>query len=148
MHCKNQVHLSERFKWCACCLCPVLCVAFTWCIVVSPFWQIFTDFQEIRREIDAETERSSGDNKVKRKHWCKLSDALNLAFHTAFMISFPFFHTFQGIGTEPIYLKIFSPKVLNLTLVDLPGITKVNTAARQGCWFSFMCTNMMAQHHD
>uniref|UniRef100_A0A8C9XCY6 Interferon-induced GTP-binding protein Mx n=1 Tax=Sander lucioperca TaxID=283035 RepID=A0A8C9XCY6_SANLU len=26
---------------------------------------------------------------------------------------------------EPIYLKIFSPKVLNLTLVDLPGITKV-----------------------
>uniref|UniRef100_A0A8C8MHR6 Dynamin GTPase n=1 Tax=Oncorhynchus tshawytscha TaxID=74940 RepID=A0A8C8MHR6_ONCTS len=26
---------------------------------------------------------------------------------------------------EPIYLKIFSPHVLNLTLVDLPGITKV-----------------------
>uniref|UniRef100_A0A8C4HKZ9 Interferon-induced GTP-binding protein Mx n=1 Tax=Dicentrarchus labrax TaxID=13489 RepID=A0A8C4HKZ9_DICLA len=26
---------------------------------------------------------------------------------------------------QPIYLKIFSPKVLNLTLVDLPGITKV-----------------------
>lgn len=55
--------------------------------------QIFTDFQEIRQEIEAETERSSGDNK--------------------------------GITTEPIYLKIFSPKVLNLTLVDLPGITKV-----------------------
>uniref|UniRef100_A0A8C4HM64 Dynamin-1-like protein n=1 Tax=Dicentrarchus labrax TaxID=13489 RepID=A0A8C4HM64_DICLA len=55
--------------------------------------QIFTDFQEIRREVEAETERSSGDNK--------------------------------GITTEPIYLKIFSPKVLNLTLVDLPGITKV-----------------------
>ncbi|XP_044053920.1 dynamin-1-like protein isoform X3 [Siniperca chuatsi] len=55
--------------------------------------QIFTDFQEIRREIEAETERSSGDNK--------------------------------GISPEPIYLKIFSPKVLNLTLVDLPGITKV-----------------------
>uniref|UniRef100_A0A8C6UE16 Interferon-induced GTP-binding protein Mx n=1 Tax=Neogobius melanostomus TaxID=47308 RepID=A0A8C6UE16_9GOBI len=31
----------------------------------------------------------------------------------------------QGISPEPIYLKIFSPKVLNLTLVDLPGITKV-----------------------
>uniref|UniRef100_A0A671V9Y4 Dynamin-1-like protein n=1 Tax=Sparus aurata TaxID=8175 RepID=A0A671V9Y4_SPAAU len=55
--------------------------------------QVFTDFQEIRQEIEAETDRSSGDNK--------------------------------GIGTEPIYLKIFSPKVLNLTLVDLPGITKV-----------------------
>uniref|UniRef100_A0AAX7U8N7 Dynamin-1-like protein n=1 Tax=Astatotilapia calliptera TaxID=8154 RepID=A0AAX7U8N7_ASTCA len=55
--------------------------------------QIFTGFQEIRREIEAETERGSGDNK--------------------------------GISPEPIYLKIFSPKVLNLTLVDLPGITKV-----------------------
>ncbi|XP_069380086.1 dynamin-1-like protein isoform X4 [Paralichthys olivaceus] len=55
--------------------------------------QIFTDFQQIRREIETETERSSGENK--------------------------------GISPEPIYLKIFSPKVLNLTLVDLPGITKV-----------------------
>lgn len=27
--------------------------------------QIFADFQEIRREIEAETERTSGDNKVK-----------------------------------------------------------------------------------
>uniref|UniRef100_A0A7N6B8C1 Dynamin-1-like protein n=1 Tax=Anabas testudineus TaxID=64144 RepID=A0A7N6B8C1_ANATE len=55
--------------------------------------QIFTDFQEICHEIEAETERTSGGNK--------------------------------GISPEPIYLKIFSPKVLNLTLVDLPGITKV-----------------------
>ncbi|KAJ8400931.1 hypothetical protein AAFF_G00388880 [Aldrovandia affinis] len=31
----------------------------------------------------------------------------------------------KGISPEPIYLKIFSPHVLNLTLVDLPGITKV-----------------------
>uniref|UniRef100_A0A8C7GKI1 Si:dkey-32e23.4 n=1 Tax=Oncorhynchus kisutch TaxID=8019 RepID=A0A8C7GKI1_ONCKI len=30
-----------------------------------------------------------------------------------------------GISPELIYLKIFSPHVLNLTLVDLPGITKV-----------------------
>uniref|UniRef100_A0A8B9KBY4 Si:dkey-32e23.4 n=1 Tax=Astyanax mexicanus TaxID=7994 RepID=A0A8B9KBY4_ASTMX len=30
-----------------------------------------------------------------------------------------------GISPEPIHLKIFSPNVLNLTLVDLPGITKV-----------------------
>ncbi|XP_067083772.1 dynamin-1-like protein isoform X2 [Osmerus mordax] len=55
--------------------------------------EIFADFQEIRKEIEEETERSSGGNK--------------------------------GISPEPIYLKIFSPKVLNLTLVDLPGITKV-----------------------
>lgn len=31
----------------------------------------------------------------------------------------------KGICPEPISLKIFSPKVVNLTLVDLPGITKV-----------------------
>ncbi|KAL2091923.1 hypothetical protein ACEWY4_011721 [Coilia grayii] len=55
--------------------------------------QIFTDFSEIRKEIELETDRGSGENK--------------------------------GISPEPIYLKIFSPNVLNLTLVDLPGITKV-----------------------
>ena len=31
----------------------------------------------------------------------------------------------QGIVADPIHLKIFSPKVVTLTLVDLPGITKV-----------------------
>eukprot|EP01117_Protostelium_nocturnum_P014930 TRINITY_DN5737_c0_g2_i1.p1 TRINITY_DN5737_c0_g2~~TRINITY_DN5737_c0_g2_i1.p1 ORF type:complete len:714 (-),score=237.94 TRINITY_DN5737_c0_g2_i1:584-2725(-) len=31
----------------------------------------------------------------------------------------------KGISHMPINLKIFSPNVLNLTLVDLPGITKV-----------------------
>lgn len=55
--------------------------------------KIFTDFEEIRHEIEAETERISGINK--------------------------------GISDEPIHLKIFSPHVVNLTLVDLPGITKV-----------------------
>ncbi|XP_019714229.1 dynamin-1-like protein, partial [Hippocampus comes] len=30
-----------------------------------------------------------------------------------------------GISDEPIHLKVFSPNVVNLTLVDLPGITKV-----------------------
>ncbi|KAI1882328.1 hypothetical protein AGOR_G00249540 [Albula goreensis] len=55
--------------------------------------KIFTDFDEIRQEIENETERISGNNK--------------------------------GISDEPIHLKIFSPYVVNLTLVDLPGITKV-----------------------
>ncbi|KAK5849249.1 hypothetical protein PBY51_008902 [Eleginops maclovinus] len=55
--------------------------------------QIFTDFEEIRQEIENETERISGNNK--------------------------------GISDDPIHLKIFSPHVVNLTLVDLPGITKV-----------------------
>ncbi|XP_019947897.1 dynamin-1-like protein isoform X3 [Paralichthys olivaceus] len=54
---------------------------------------IYTDFDEIRQEIENETERVSGNNK--------------------------------GISDEPIHLKIFSPHVVNLTLVDLPGITKV-----------------------
>nr|XP_006002885.2 PREDICTED: dynamin-1-like protein isoform X2 [Latimeria chalumnae] len=31
----------------------------------------------------------------------------------------------KGISPEPIHLKVFSPHVVNLTLVDLPGITKV-----------------------
>ncbi|KAM4615199.1 dynamin-1-like protein isoform 1-T1 [Polymixia lowei] len=54
---------------------------------------IYTDFDDIRQEIENETERVSGNNK--------------------------------GISDEPIHLKIFSPHVVNLTLVDLPGITKV-----------------------
>ncbi|XP_050955240.1 dynamin-1-like protein isoform X4 [Labeo rohita] len=55
--------------------------------------KIYTEFDEIRQEIENETERVSGNNK--------------------------------GISDEPIHLKIFSPHVVNLTLVDLPGITKV-----------------------
>ncbi|XP_061678055.1 dynamin-1-like protein isoform X2 [Syngnathoides biaculeatus] len=55
--------------------------------------KIYTNFEEIRQEIEAETERISGINK--------------------------------GISDEPIHLKVFSPNVVNLTLVDLPGITKV-----------------------
>ena len=31
----------------------------------------------------------------------------------------------KGISNNPIRLKIFSPHVLNLTLVDLPGMTRV-----------------------
>ncbi|MCJ8735348.1 hypothetical protein PDJAM_G00245900 [Pangasius djambal] len=54
--------------------------------------QVFTDFTEIRTEIEEETERTTNN---------------------------------KGISAEPIHLKIYSPNVLNLTLVDLPGITKV-----------------------
>lgn len=55
--------------------------------------KVFRDFDDIRREIEAETDRLAGNNK--------------------------------GICPEPITLKIYSEAVLNLTLVDLPGITKV-----------------------
>uniref|UniRef100_A0A7M4DWL7 dynamin GTPase n=1 Tax=Crocodylus porosus TaxID=8502 RepID=A0A7M4DWL7_CROPO len=53
----------------------------------------FTDFEEIRMEIEAETDRVTGSNK--------------------------------GISPVPINLRVYSPHVLNLTLVDLPGMTKV-----------------------
>ncbi|VYS64782.1 unnamed protein product [Arabidopsis thaliana] len=53
----------------------------------------FYDFSEIRREIEAETNRLVGENK--------------------------------GVADTQIRLKISSPNVLNITLVDLPGITKV-----------------------
>ncbi|XP_066285018.1 dynamin-1-like protein isoform X9 [Branchiostoma lanceolatum] len=55
--------------------------------------KVYTDFDEIRQEIENETDRVTGTNK--------------------------------GIIDDAIHLKIYSPKVLNLTLVDLPGITKV-----------------------
>lgn len=55
--------------------------------------RIFTDFNDIRTEIENDTERVAGSNK--------------------------------GICPEPINLKIYSNRVVNLTLVDLPGITKV-----------------------
>ncbi|KAF2973106.1 hypothetical protein GQX73_g485 [Xylaria multiplex] len=53
----------------------------------------FTDFGDVKREIENETSRVAGTNK--------------------------------GINRQPINLKIYSPHVLNLTLVDLPGLTKV-----------------------
>ncbi|KIW14721.1 hypothetical protein PV08_07505 [Exophiala spinifera] len=53
----------------------------------------FSNFNQVRAEIENETARIAGNNK--------------------------------GINRQPINLKIFSPHVLNLTLVDLPGLTKV-----------------------
>lgn len=55
--------------------------------------KVITDFDEIRHEIESETDRMAGNNK--------------------------------GICPEPINLKIYSQHVVNLTLVDLPGLTKV-----------------------
>lgn len=55
--------------------------------------KIFKDFDEIRSEIEQETNRKAGHNK--------------------------------GVCPEPIVLKIYSTSVLNLALVDLPGLTKV-----------------------
>lgn len=52
----------------------------------------FTNFDEVREEIERETERLCGANK--------------------------------GICAEPITLGVYSRNVVNLTLVDLPGLTK------------------------
>lgn len=64
-----------------------------WGVFLHAKNKIFKDFNDIRKEIEDETDRMAGANK--------------------------------GICPEPINLKIFSDKVVNLTLVDLPGITKV-----------------------
>ncbi|XP_062871904.1 dynamin-3 isoform X2 [Trichomycterus rosablanca] len=53
----------------------------------------FVDFDEVRMEIEAETDRITGSNK--------------------------------GISPIPINLRVYSPNVMNLTLIDLPGMTKV-----------------------
>nr|XP_018910846.1 PREDICTED: dynamin isoform X2 [Bemisia tabaci] len=53
----------------------------------------FTDFDEVRKEIEAETDRLTGSNK--------------------------------GISNIPINLRVYSPNVLNITLIDLPGLTRV-----------------------
>jgi dynamin GTPase len=37
----------------------------------------------------------------------------------------------KGIVNTPIYLRIYSPNVVDLTLVDLPGITKVTSYYKQ-----------------
>jgi len=55
--------------------------------------KVYTDWDDVRREIEAETDRMAGGNK--------------------------------GICPEPISLKFYSVSVLSLTLVDLPGLTKV-----------------------
>lgn len=53
----------------------------------------FTSFDDVRKEIEDETDRVTGSNK--------------------------------GISNIPINLRVHSPHVLNLTLIDLPGLTKV-----------------------
>jgi len=55
--------------------------------------KVFTDWDEVRREIERETDRVAGSNK--------------------------------GICPDPISLKFYSTSVLSLTMVDLPGLTKV-----------------------
>lgn len=43
----------------------------------------------------------------------------------------------KGVSKLPIHLKICSPNVLDLTLVDLPGLTKVCSSCRSSLQFFF-----------
>lgn len=54
---------------------------------------MFTNFDKVRQEIEAQTAKLAGDKK--------------------------------NITDKPIQLVIYSKTVVDLTLVDLPGITKV-----------------------
>ena len=73
---------------------------------------------------------------------CILSQVIAISFFEFILTSLLFLHIqiyvylgmcilifswvcIQGISTEPIIIKIFSPHVVNLTLIDLPGLTKV-----------------------
>jgi len=56
----------------------------------------YYDFAQIRTEIVRDTDRLAGTGAMSK-----------------------------GVSANPIHLKIYSPKVLSLTMVDLPGLTKV-----------------------
>jgi dynamin 1-like protein len=55
--------------------------------------QKFTDFDEVRRKIEEQTDKVAGTKK--------------------------------GIINTPIVLTIYSPECPDLTLIDLPGITRI-----------------------
>ncbi|CAD7695187.1 unnamed protein product [Ostreobium quekettii] len=57
--------------------------------------KVYHDFEQIRQEIEDETERALGNKATK------------------------------AVSPEPIHLTVSSPNVPNLTLVDMPGLTKV-----------------------
>ena len=59
--------------------------------------EVFDDFEAVRAEIEAETNRTLGPGS-------------------------------KAVSSEPIMLSVRSPHVPNLTLVDMPGLTKVATS--------------------
>ena len=49
----------------------------------------------------------------------------HMALRSERIFSYKYLLRISGISPNPINLRIFSPNVLTLTLVDLPGLTKV-----------------------
>lgn len=86
----------------------------------------FTDFEEIRKEIESETFRVAGQNKVRRSEG-RLEARPQLRKELTLPARIPM--DTQGVSKLPINLKIYGPGVLDLTLVDLPGLTKVRLRA-------------------
>lgn len=64
-----------------------------WAVFHHKPGEIFVDWEEVKKEIEDETERECGSNKA--------------------------------VSRKPISLKFYSPNVLSLTIVDLPGVTRV-----------------------
>lgn len=48
----------------------------------------------------------------------------------------------KGINRQPINLKIYSPHVLSLTLVDLPGLTKVMRSSKTWCHDTWLTASL------
>ncbi|KAK9692630.1 Dynamin central region [Popillia japonica] len=81
-----------------------------WGVFLHTKNKIYKDFDEIRKEIEEKNKIYKDFDEI-RKEIEEETDRKAGAN--------------KGICPEPINLKIYSSKVVNLTLVDLPGITKV-----------------------
>ncbi|EGT57046.1 hypothetical protein CAEBREN_16317 [Caenorhabditis brenneri] len=75
----------------------------------------YVDFDEVRQEIENETDRVNGQSK--------------------------------GISAHPINLRVYSPNVLNLTLIDLPGLTKLPVGALMEYWYRCDCGERLGTNH-
>lgn len=75
----------------------------------------YYDFAEVRKEIENETKRVTGANKGISRLPSASADADWQ------------FVAYQLLGVRIVHLKLYSERVLNLTLVDLPGLTKVRS---------------------
>lgn len=76
--------------------------------------KIFTDFKEVLSEVEGETARVAGSNKG-ISH-----EAIHLKVCDPASLTFDYHYT-----NDFFFPQVYSTKVVNLTLVDLPGITKV-----------------------
>ena len=118
-----------------------------WCQFLHTKAKIYSDVDDVRGEIERETDRMAGldNNQISLCfHFCKKckkNDCVfvkTFTFYTTIPVSnklseynwvgdqtSPMSGDNKGICPEPISLKFYSEKVLSLTLVDLPGLTKV-----------------------